>query len=57
MPEIMGSGVVLFDFDADGDLDVYLPPGTLVDTTRRPADALFRHPPISRVAIDCSAMI
>ena len=45
MPEIMGSGVALFDFDADGDLDVYLPQGTLVDTTRRPADALFPPPP------------
>jgi enediyne biosynthesis protein E4 len=44
MPEIMGSGVALFDFDGDGDLDVYLPQGTLVDTTRRPADALFPLP-------------
>jgi hypothetical protein len=24
MPEIMGSGVALFDYDNDGDLDVYL---------------------------------
>jgi hypothetical protein len=44
MPEIMGSGIALFDFDGDADLDVYLPQGTLLDTTRRPADALFPPP-------------
>ena len=34
MPEIMGSGVALFDFDGDGDLDVYLPQGTRLDVTK-----------------------
>jgi hypothetical protein len=42
MPEIMGSGVALFDFDGDGDLDVYLPQGTLLDPN---GDALFPPPP------------
>ena len=31
MPEIMGSGCVLFDYDNDGDLDVFLIQGTLLD--------------------------
>ncbi|MFN0112379.1 MAG: CRTAC1 family protein, partial [Blastocatellia bacterium] len=32
MPEIMGSGVALFDYDNDGDLDVYLLQGSKLDT-------------------------
>ena len=32
MPEIMGSGVALFDFDNDGDLDVYLAQGTRLES-------------------------
>lgn len=31
MPEIMGSGCALFDYDNDGDLDVFLIQGTLLD--------------------------
>src|SRR6185295_9311918 len=33
MPEIMGAGVALLDYDNDGDLDVYLVQGTNLDRT------------------------
>ncbi|HEY7303408.1 MAG TPA: CRTAC1 family protein [Bryobacteraceae bacterium] len=33
MPEIMGAGVALFDYDNDGDLDVYLVQGADLDST------------------------
>ncbi|MCP3982204.1 MAG: CRTAC1 family protein [bacterium] len=38
MPEIMGAGVALFDYDRDGDLDVYLVQGAAPRTNR-----LFRN--------------
>src|SRR5581483_5656205 len=38
LPEIMGSGVALFDYDGDGDLDVYL-----VQGARRKGNRLFRN--------------
>ena len=46
MPEIMGAGGALFDYDGDGDLDVYLLQGTLLDKTKQPKDTLFPAPTI-----------
>jgi hypothetical protein len=36
MPEIMGSGAALFDYDNDGDLDVFLVQGTALDSDKKP---------------------
>jgi len=41
MPEIMGAGVALFDYDNDGDLDVYLVQGTMFDPSQDPRLAKF----------------
>ncbi|MPZ21551.1 MAG: hypothetical protein GEV06_27220 [Luteitalea sp.] len=42
LPEIMGSGVALFDYDNDGDLDAYLLQGVRLDATAKPL--LFPEP-------------
>lgn len=44
MAEIMGAGCALFDYDGDGDLDVYLLQGTMLDEKKRPSEALFPPP-------------
>jgi len=41
MPEIMGAGVALFDYDNDGDLDVYLIQGTVFDPSQDARRAKF----------------
>lgn len=44
LPEIMGGGVALIDFDRDGDLDVYLVQGRSFDpTVPGPSDRLYRN--------------
>ena len=44
VPEIMGAGVALFDYDGDGDLDVYLPQGSLLDSSKSFSDSIFPPP-------------
>ena len=41
MPEIMGSGGALLDYDGDGDLDVYLVQGTTLDSGKPPSKSPF----------------
>ncbi|HEU4509915.1 MAG TPA: CRTAC1 family protein [Pyrinomonadaceae bacterium] len=41
LPEITGSGAALFDFDNDGDLDVFLVQGNVLEPNTRPANTLF----------------
>ena len=48
LPEIMGSGVALFDYDADGDLDIFLVQGTILELGKSAGDARFPLPGTSR---------
>ena len=41
MPEIMGAGGALLDYDGDGDLDVLLLQGTMLDESKAPGEARF----------------
>jgi hypothetical protein len=44
MPEIMGAGAALFDYDGDGDLDIFLvQSGSLEDPSKGPGNRLFRN--------------
>ncbi len=50
LPEVMGSGVALFDFDSDGDLDVFMVQGSVLEAGDNPARTLFpwRKPEVPR---------
>ena len=41
LPEITGSGAALFDFDNDGDLDVFLVQGNVLEPGTKPGGTLF----------------
>jgi len=41
LPEITGSGGALFDFDNDGDLDVFLVQGNVLEPNSQPGNTLF----------------
>jgi hypothetical protein len=41
LPEITGSGIALFDFDNDGDLDVFLVQGNILEPNTRAGDTQF----------------
>ena len=44
LPEIMGAGLALFDYDGDGDLDIFVPQGGMLDAGSSPDQSSF--PPL-----------
>jgi hypothetical protein len=41
LPEIMGSGAALLDYDNDGDLDILIVQGSVIDPKSKPGETLF----------------
>lgn len=60
LPEIVGSGGALFDYDNDGDLDVFIVQGAMLDPRKKLTDALFpwkkAQPPRGRLYRNDSAL-